>query len=298
MTAAPMPGRPTAGEPSAGQFATGQFAAGQTATALPPTAPAPAAGSPSAAAPAARSVGTKAPARKQKSAGTKAPKQKSAGTKAPKQKQKKGAPAASGQLAGSGQPAGKARADRRAGRRRTRRIGLVAVGAGVVAAAVVAYELMPGPGPAHVISTPQHVGDYTQAPALAASMQAAQLRSSITSESGGKARHVVDAVYEDSSGPADKAGQQIVLFIGGNRSGSSASSFIASFTGNLQGAVATSPGSLGGAAACVPSVSGRPAECAWADDDTFGLVASPTLSAQGLADELRQLRPQVEHLAK
>ena len=168
----------------------------------------------------------------------------------------------------------------------------------MVAAGVVGYELMPGPGPAHVISTPEHVGSYTQAPALAASMQAAQLRSSITAESGGKASHVVDAVYQESSGPTDKAGQQIVLFIGGNRSGSSPSSFIASFTGNLQGAVTTSPGSLGGAAACVPSAAGRPAECAWADDDTFGLVASPTLSAQGLANELRELRPQVEHLTK
>jgi hypothetical protein len=175
---------------------------------------------------------------------------------------------------------------------------VAAAGLGVIAAGAAAYELQPGPGPAHVISTPEHVGSYTQAPALAASMQAAQLRSSIMTQSAGEASHVVDAVYEDSSGPTAKAGQQIVLFIGGNRSGSSPRSFIASFTGNLPGAVTTSPGSLGGAAACVPSASGRPAECAWADDDTFGLVASPTLSAQGLADELRQLRPQVEHLAK
>jgi hypothetical protein len=194
--------------------------------------------------------------------------------------------------------AGKARAARRAGRRKTRRIVLVAAGVAVVAVAAVGYELMPGPGPAHVISTPERAGAYTQAPALAASVQAAQLRNSIMTQSGGKASHVVDAVYEDSSGPTAKAGQQIVLFIGGNRSGSSPGSFIASFTGNLPGAVTTSPGSLGGAAACVPSAAGRPAECAWADDDTFGLVASPTLSAPALANELRQLRPQVEHRAK
>jgi hypothetical protein len=87
------------------------------------------------------------------------------------------------------------------------------------------------------------------------------------------------------------------LFIGGNLSGSSASSFISSFVGRVPGAFTTATGSLGGSAACVPSVSGRPAECAWADNDTFGLVASTTLSGEALASEMRQLRPQVEHRA-
>ena len=91
------------------------------------------------------------------------------------------------------------------------------------------------------------------------------------------------------------ANSQIVLFIGGNLSGTSASSFITSFIGKLPGAVTTAAGPLGGEAACVPSAGGNPAECAWADNDTFGLVASPTLDAQALASELRQMRLQVEH---
>jgi hypothetical protein len=169
-------------------------------------------------------------------------------------------------------------------------------GAGVVAAAALVFELLPSGGPAHVITTPQRLGNFTQAPRLAASMKATQLRDNMTSQSSGEARHVVDAVYQDTTGPAS-SGPQIILFIGGNLSGSSAGSFIASFTGRQPGAVTTSPGSLGGAAACIPSVDGRPAECAWADDDTFGLVLSPTLSAQSLANELRTVRPQVEHLA-
>ena len=56
----------------------------------------------------------------------------------------------------------------------------------------------------------------------------------------------------------------------------------------------TAPGGLGGAAVCVPSQAGRPAECVWADNDTFGLVASPTLGAASLGQELRRIRPLVE----
>ena len=55
---------------------------------------------------------------------------------------------------------------------------------------------------------------------------------------------------------------------------------------------------MAGQAACVPRIPGSVAECAWADNDTFGVVASPTLSVSALAAELRDVRPQVEHLAK
>jgi hypothetical protein len=118
------------------------------------------------------------------------------------------------------------------------------------------------------------------------------------SQSSGEVSHVAAAVYEDSTGPAAKSGPEIILLIGGNLSGSSASSFITSFMGSLPGAATAAAGALGGSAACVPSVAGRPAECVWADNDTFGLLASPTLGVQALANELRQMRPQVEHLAK
>jgi hypothetical protein len=199
--------------------------------------------------------------------------------------------------------AGRAASARRAGRRKSRRSRLMAVGAvgvGVVAVAGTAFELMPsgGGGPVHVIATPQQIGRYVQAPALAASMSATKLRNTIVSQSNGEASHVVAAVYQDTTGAAAKNGPQIVLFIGGNLSGSSAQSFITSFIGKLPGAVTTAAGPLGGAAACVPSAAGSLAECAWADNDTFGLVTSSTLSASALADELRQVRPQVEHRAK
>jgi hypothetical protein len=217
---------------------------------------------------------------------------------------------------------GRGRAGRRTSRRRARRVYAAVGGVVVIAGAAVAFEMLQASapsGPAHQISTPQRIGSYVQAPALAASMKASQVRRSIVTQSNGEASNVVAAVYESSasqpspstspghgstgpssgsaspSTPGSAANSQIVLFIGGNLSGTSASSFITSFIGKLPGAVATAAGPLGGEAACVPSAGGNPAECAWADNDTFGLVASPTLGAQALASELRQMRLQVEH---
>jgi hypothetical protein len=162
---------------------------------------------------------------------------------------------------------------------------LVAAGGGVGYHMLRAHS-----GPAHVVSTPQRLLSYVQQSALAKEMGAQQLRSEIIAKGHGEASHVVDAVYENSNAKSPL----IILFIGGNLSGS-ASSFMSSFTGMLPGSFAVSPGSLGGQAACVPSFSGHPAECAWADNDTFGMIASPTLGATALAAQLREIRPLVEH---
>jgi hypothetical protein len=129
-------------------------------------------------------------------------------------------------------------------------------------------------------------------------MNAEALRAGIVRRSSGEARNVVDAVYQGTKGSTAAAGPPIILFIGGNLAGTSPDGFINSFTGQLKGAVTISPGSLGGAAACVPSVAGRLAECAWADNDTFGVFASPNLGEAALAGELRQMRPLVEHPAR
>jgi hypothetical protein len=193
---------------------------------------------------------------------------------------------------------------RKATRRKARHPVRLVLGGGavaVVAAAgvvLVPHMLKEGSGgPAHSISTPARLQSYVQDPALAASMGATALRAEIERKGSGEASHVVDAVYEDTTGAAAKTAPQILLFVGGNLSGS-AGSFISSFTGSLRSAFVTNPGSLGGQAACVPGVGGHPAECAWADGDTFGLIASPDLSASALASELRLMRPQVEHVVK
>ena len=175
------------------------------------------------------------------------------------------------------------------------------IGGGVVVivalVAVLVTNMMGGSGAAHSISTPNRLNAYALQPQLAQSMGAAALRADIVKKGNGEATNVKDAVYEISTGPAAKSGPLFVLFIGGNLSGS-ASSFISSFKGLLPGAFVTSPGSMGGQAACVPGYSGHPAECAWADNDTFGLFASPDISAAALGNQLRTMRPLVEHVRK
>jgi hypothetical protein len=174
----------------------------------------------------------------------------------------------------------------------------VAVAAAGAAGVIVTHPslLRPG-GPAHTIATPPRVLSYTQAPALAQGMGATALRADIMKKGKGEASHVVDAVYEDNPQIGSTSSPLIILFIGGNLSGSE-SSFISSFSGMMPGAFATSAGSMGGQAACVPGSAGRPAECAWADNDTFGLVASPTLSASALGAQMRSMRPLIEHVRK
>jgi hypothetical protein len=172
---------------------------------------------------------------------------------------------------------------------------VLAAGAGAVV--VLSKSGGGGGGPDHTVTTPATLGSFTQQPRLAVQMGAAALRRQIIRESAGEAQNVVYQVYQSGGGSSGSSGPQIILFIGGNLSGTSAGSFISTFTAKLPGAVTTSPGPLGGAAACVPSVDGRVAECVWADNDTFGVVASQTLGPAGLADEMRQMRPLVEHVS-
>lgn len=173
-------------------------------------------------------------------------------------------------------------------------IGIAVAAAGAASVIVTHPSLLRAGGPKHTIAAPEKLLTYTQAPALAQGMGANALRAEILRKGHGEASHVVDAVYEDNARTGSKTGPLIILFIGGNLAGS-ASSFISSFTGMVPGAFVTSPGSLGGQAACVPGSAGRPAECAWADNDTFGLFSSPTLSASALGAQMRSMRPVVEH---
>jgi len=181
---------------------------------------------------------------------------------------------------------------------------MVAAGLAVVLAVVAAglvTGVLGGNGPAHVLVTPNQIGLYVRRPQLEQQMNAGQLQRQVIAKSAGQASHVVSAVYENSAGAANGKTPQMILFIGGNLSGVSAGSFIASFTQHSAGAFQTSAGPLGGSAACVnaqASVPGSVALCTWADNDTFGVVASPNMDATMLASQMRVIRPGVEHLAK
>jgi len=152
------------------------------------------------------------------------------------------------------------------------------------------------PPPSHVISLPATLGSYARAHE---NTTAEALKQRIVTAARGDVKNVVAAVYRNTSGPGTTTTPQIVLFIGGNLTGNaSAGGLISAYMTQLRGAFSTSPGKFGGKAACAPGSNGRPAECAWADNDTFGVLVSATLSSTALADEMRLMRAQVEHVAK
>jgi hypothetical protein len=173
--------------------------------------------------------------------------------------------------------------------------------AGVTAVIVLVLALLSvrGPtGPRHVLSAPGTIGTYVRRPQLEQQMNARQLQQQVMSRSAGQASHVLSAVYENRAGVAGTSPPQILLFIGGHLAGTSAADFISSFRSQFQGAMTTGAGPLGGQAACVSARSGVVAVCAWADNDTFGVLASPTMHAAQLGAQLRAIRPDLEHVAR
>jgi hypothetical protein len=175
--------------------------------------------------------------------------------------------------------------------------GLAVTGAG----AAVALLMMRVPGQAHVLSIPARLGAFVRRPQLEQQMNVRQLRQQVIAKSDGQASHVVSAVYENGGGVPGAGQPQIMLFIGGNLTGVSPAAFIASFTSQFNGARAASPGPMGGSASCVSARAGAPsgiALCTWADDDTFGVIASPSLGFMQLSAQMRAIRPLIEHTAR
>ena len=191
-----------------------------------------------------------------------------------------------------------ARADRRRGRTLLLAVlAVVVVAAGAVAALKFASR---GSGRSHVLVAPSRLASYVRRPELEQQMNARALQQQVIAKSAGQASHVVSAVYENSAGVSGSAPPQIFLFIGGNLAGESPAGFVSSFTAQFKGAAAAGPGSLGGQAACVDargSAAGSVALCTWADGDTFGVVASPTMGLSQLAAQMRTIRPSVERPA-
>jgi glycerate-2-kinase len=182
--------------------------------------------------------------------------------------------------------------------RRLPRLMLILCGALLLVVFAIVGFLAFTPQQAHVITVPTQLGAYVKEPTLDSSTALA-LRSKIVAGAAGEVKNVVAAVYEETTGPGTANGPQIIVFIGGNLTGAgSASGFIGGFMTQVHGSFPTTAGRLGGQAACAPGTNGGPAECAWADDDTFGVIVSATLSARGLADEMSQMRPLVEHNAR
>jgi hypothetical protein len=176
------------------------------------------------------------------------------------------------------------------------------VAAVTVVVAVVAVLTMSarGKGPVHKLVAPEKLGAYVRRVELEKSMNLKALQQQIT-KGLGQTSHVVSAGYEDTAGPSGRTNPQIMLFIGGNLSGTSPSAFITSFTNQFKGAASAAAGPMGGRAVCVGAqakVAGSVTLCTWADNDTFGVLASPSMNAAQLAAQMRTIRPTVELVTK
>jgi hypothetical protein len=206
---------------------------------------------------------------------------------------------AAAKQAGTKQAAAKRRTGQRRGGSNDRRLWLGLAGVAVVAAAaivgIIKYESPAPGGPAHVMATPTTIGAYARTMDLEHEADVAALKQKVIAMSAGQASHVVSAVYESGKASAGNTAQ-IIMFIGGHLANADPAASITSFTQQFKGAQVVSAGGLDGKAACVQEGTGANsvAMCAWFDNDSFGEVVSPTMSASALASAMRTVRPAVE----
>ena len=88
----------------------------------------------------------------------------------------------------------------------------------------------------------------------------------------------------------------VMMVIEGHLANDNAADSMKQFMKSYPGAVAVPAGSLGGLAACVSlnTAQGPMALCAWFDNDTIGMVMSPTVAAHELASSMPSFRSAVE----
>jgi hypothetical protein len=177
---------------------------------------------------------------------------------------------------------------------------VVALVMATVTAVAAKLTLRPA-GPAHVLVIPSKIGAFIRRPQLEQEMNAKALESEMIAKSAGQASHLVSAVYENGAGISGGSHAQIILFIGGKLSGVTPAGFISGFTQQYSGSHPAPAGRLGGSAACVnarSTAAGNVAMCTWADNDTFGVLVSLTMSVTQLSGEISTIRPAVEHAAR
>jgi predicted lipid-binding transport protein (Tim44 family) len=203
----------------------------------------------------------------------------------------------------------RAKADpRRIGRRRGRsndhRLWLALLGVLVLAGGaifgVLKLEFPSHGGPIHKMVTPAKIGSYLRTLNMEKETKLDSLRQEVIKMSAGQASNVQSAVYESGNSAAGNT-EQIVMYIGGHLANAAPASSITSFTQKFAGAFVSSAGPLGGKAACVeeaPGTANSVAMCVWFDNDSFGEIVSPTMTAKTLAGVLRTMRPSLELVVK
>lgn len=193
---------------------------------------------------------------------------------------------------------------RSAGRRRGRSsdhrlwIGLVGVVA-VTAGAIFGILKVTAPhsaGPAHTLGMPQRIGIFSQDPS-----QGKKLGLAGFTQRFAQLGHTTDTMSAAFSAAKTASGlpSSVMMVIEGHLANDNAVDSMKDFMKSYPGAVAVPAGPLGGQAACVSlnTAQGPMAMCAWFDNDTIGMVMSPTVAAHELANSMPSFRSAVEVVA-
>jgi len=193
-----------------------------------------------------------------------------------------------------------ASARRQAGRRRGRSsdhrlwlgLGAVVVVAAAAIGGIVKFEFgSHASGPAHTMAAPAAIGDYTRTKDLERQSDMNALKQKLIAASHGQATNFAMGVYESGNSAAGND-TQIVMFVGAHLANSDPAAAVKAFTQQVKGATIVSPGPGGGKAVCAQGAT--EAMCAWFDNDSLGLLDSPSMKAAALAEEMRSMRPSVE----
>jgi len=191
------------------------------------------------------------------------------------------------------------RIGRRRGGSKDHRLWIGLGGVVIVAAAaifgIVKFEF-PAGGEAHTLTTPATIDScYARNAGLAKSMGLPALINKMTKTSGGT--DPVSAAYEGPCGTTASSATQIVAVLEAHLANDSPAGGIHGFEQEYPGAKSVSAGPLAGEAACTESnsiSSSSVALCSWFDDDSFGVIFSPTMSPTQLATAMLKIRSAVE----
>jgi hypothetical protein len=176
---------------------------------------------------------------------------------------------------------------------------------GVVAASAIAVIFTsgsPGGGVAHTVVMPAALGPYKWAPDLEKNAGLPTLAASVAEMGGGQMSGIRARTYERPA--PGGAAPQLLEVIGGRLPGTSPASSIITLIRKYPSAHVVPAGPMGGSAACFEQTAGTAdsadsaAMCAWSDNDSFGILTSPTLNAASLADLMVQDRPLIELVKK
>jgi hypothetical protein len=207
------------------------------------------------------------------------------------------------------------RADAKRGKRRGRRDGrqwmalgaIAIVAAGAIGGVLVKHVFSGASGPAHTVAAPHSLDGFTRATSLEQQNHVSTLAESFAKSSGGQASDLQSAVYQQgnlnptAAGAAGSAAvasaganAQLFIFVGGKLAGADVAGNMTNFEQAHTGTQLVSSGTTGGEEACGTDPGNGQSMCVWFDNDTFGVLMSPSMNTAKLAATMNTVRPGLE----